>query len=214
MHKIIDNYQEPLSMITLVHNRGTKKYEAYSWLNDPAASNSTVMENIDALVRHMSAHIMGKWLDTEGLPHIYHMCCRAGMLVTTYYRTANTQKIKQESIQDLVHLDSDFGHHITPEELLALSKEKQYKHRIPTTRKKLIPFIFNHLIMAALHPNSHAPKADIFTENNWADEVFIGICNLAKMEHLDGISTLVDPNIFTYEEIQYFRNRLGVDLSK
>ena len=118
---ILTELHRPLSMIALRHHVGALKYGYYSWYNHPETSNATVIDNLDAILRHFSAHRMGKMVDPESrLPHIFHACCRAGMLVTSLYRDYNnhhtemTRKCK----------DWDIGSQISAEVILVASKLK------------------------------------------------------------------------------------------
>ena len=60
---IINKYKIPLVAISLIHYIGTKKYELFSWYNNPSKSDSTIANNISALIRHFSAHRSGCLFD-------------------------------------------------------------------------------------------------------------------------------------------------------
>ena len=62
---IINKYKIPLVAISLIHYIGTKKYELFSWYNNPSKSDSTIANNISALIRHFSAHRSGCLFDDE-----------------------------------------------------------------------------------------------------------------------------------------------------
>ena len=121
----------PLAMTAIVHERGTMKYVSYSWQNDPSASNSTVQDNLDAIERHLGAHSMGKLMDDEGLPHLFHIACRASMMVTTHLRNRMKQLDPHSSQFRMVRQndkvgafsESLAGTQLTSEELLACSKK-------------------------------------------------------------------------------------------
>ena len=119
-------FSSVLAMISLVHERGTMKYVSYSWMADPTKSNSTMNNNLDAIERHLDAHSMGKLMDPEGLPHIFHLACRAGMLVTTAMRDRYGVKDvpirdKREAYASLAA--SMIGSQLTAEEIIACSKQ-------------------------------------------------------------------------------------------
>lgn len=80
------HYRFHFRALAAVHDLGRSKYAAFSWQNNPNASNSTIENNIDALMRHITLHKAGHPQDSEGFPHIYHIACRIGMLLTTWYR--------------------------------------------------------------------------------------------------------------------------------
>jgi hypothetical protein len=146
----ISDYSVPLAMIALVHNRGARKYACYSWYSAPDTSNSTVEDNLDALFRHFGAHSMGQLRDIEGLPHIFHMCCRASMLISTAYKEVLQPHLDLADIMpesELTHQD-DIGHQLPIYTLLTLSKT--YLYRIPVTEDELVPFIINMLVRCSL----------------------------------------------------------------
>lgn len=71
-----------------VHTKCTFKHPFHSWENIPEKSDSTIENNIDAIMRHYinysENHIA---LEKEsGLPHLFHIACRAHMLLGTFYR--------------------------------------------------------------------------------------------------------------------------------
>lgn len=159
MNELIKKYKRPLAAIALVHLIGTRKYDAYSWQNYPTASNSTCLENIDALIRHFSAHSMGQIIDPDGLPHMFNMCCRAGMLVSTFYRKRNQHKTIYKNV---AHPAIDwFGIFLTPEELLVCSKEDQHVN-LADNLEQLYPHIWGLLVECAEHTEEQLSPS--FTE--------------------------------------------------
>ena len=152
LSQLLVDYRDAFYMIALVHEQGTYKYDCYSWLTNPMASNSTIIENIDALLRHLSAHSMGRIMDPEGLPHLFHMACRAGMLITTYWRSYRPLDKRYKPERNKEHISKDnttvsfarFGWQIQPEELYSLSKEDFYSDI--TTPEELTPLIFSLLM--------------------------------------------------------------------
>lgn len=115
---IFHTYKHVLAMIALVHIRGARKYQAYSWYNHPWDGNSTVVDNIEAVGRHFYGHSTGKFIDVEGLPHLFHMCCRSGMAVSILNKSSSPIDIiwgKQPSMMSI-------GTWITPVEIKLLSE--------------------------------------------------------------------------------------------
>ena len=142
--------------ITIVHKRGCLKYAPYSWLNTPVGHGSSLVDNINAISRHFGAHSMGRILDPEGLPHIFHMCCRVGMFVTTAYRQAidYATRVYGTAIwtplqQEQIHGDK-LGIFLTPQEFLPFTKEEQYT--LPQTLSECYPYIQGLLFDLALDP--------------------------------------------------------------
>ena len=121
LSKLFKRYKRAFAAIALIHHFGAAKYGYYSWYNTPYQSNSSVSDNIDAIFRHLTAHRIGKFIDPEShLPHVFHACCRAGMLITIYYR---------EMHNSFTPLDNKLGKldvttQITAEELLLTTKDK------------------------------------------------------------------------------------------
>lgn len=110
--------------IALIHHFGALKYGYYSWYNDPANCNSTISDNIDAIFRHLTAHKIGKNIDSEShLPHIYHACCRAGMLITVHYRNVCNHSLKPITCKKNENAKFDVLTQLTTEEILVLSKD-------------------------------------------------------------------------------------------
>lgn len=110
--------------IALIHHFGALKYGYYSWYNDPANCNSTISDNIDAIFRHLTAHRIGKIIDPEShLPHIYHACCRAGMLITVHYRNMCNHSLKPTTCKKNENAKFDVLTQLTTEEILVLSKD-------------------------------------------------------------------------------------------
>lgn len=182
---IVKQHQAGLAMIALVHIRGTRKYEPYSWLNNPNASNSTVKENIDALWRHFTAHSMGRPVDPEGLPHIFHMACRAGMLVSTYYRSINPIKPLYEDVRGLEKVDeTTFGWMLTPEEIFSLSKF-HYNDLKGMNTEEFTPWLMNALVDLSL-----SDQKDYFPPTDWKilskvmgiDILFFRILQFCKLQ--------------------------------
>ena len=97
---VITKYELALKMIAFVHYRGTYKYPAYGWFNNPYDVGGSTLDDLNAMLRHYGAHSQGKLIDPEGLPHLFHLACRAGMLVTTFTQEHNpTQyRIKNNAI--------------------------------------------------------------------------------------------------------------------
>lgn len=110
--------------IALIHHFGALKYGYYNWYNNPANCNSTISDNIDAIFRHMTAHKIGKSIDPEShLPHIYHACCRAGMLITVHYRNMCNHSLEPITRKKNENAKFDVLTQLTTEEILVLSKD-------------------------------------------------------------------------------------------
>lgn len=219
--QILQEFKLPLAAIGLVHRRGARKYSAYSWLNDPEASNSTIWENIDAMLRHMTAHSIGMIQDPEGLPHIYHMCCRAGMLVTTYLREQVPAPMEwlPGKIEDITGEDEgdspSFGCWITPEELLALAVYDAYKDcwapyfdNYGLTAGLLQEHIYSLLLNCSMTYGKDdswiAPKIDLFDSPTSIEDIFISTILFAQdymKKHK--YTTLVNSNLLTIDDKDY-----------
>lgn len=77
----IKEWKRPLAIVALIHHIGACKYPYYSWYNHPSTSDATPEDNFNAILRHFTAHRIGKTIDSDSkLPHIFHAVCRAGML--------------------------------------------------------------------------------------------------------------------------------------
>lgn len=142
MSLAIEEFKHSLAVMALVTERGARKYSYYSWQNSPIKSDATPENNFDALIRHFISHTMGRWIDLEGLPHIFHMICRASFLITSFYRRDKNyylDKIKLERNSNLKPSYCNFGHQITSEMILALNKKSLYT--LPDSLEECIPFI-------------------------------------------------------------------------
>lgn len=123
--KLSAKYRLAYIAIALIHHFGALKYGYYSWYNDPANCNSTISDNIDAIFRHMTAHRIGKIIDPEShLPHVFHACCRAGMLITMYYRTWLTGSLIPNKPKKNETAKFDVLTQLTTEEICVLIKDK------------------------------------------------------------------------------------------
>lgn len=209
--KVIAEWHEPLAMISIVHIRGTRKYNAYSWLTDPNASNSTVQENIDALWRHFTAHSMGRPVDTEGLPHIFHMACRAGMLISTFYRKKNRLKPAYQDVKTYVKDNYSFGYMLTPEEIFSLSKGV-HDIQMSTFREQRTPLLMDLLIRASLYKHKVKPNFDL--KMNMFDILFMRILEFARSEWHERHIWKDQIGELTPEEIEYFNIHLDYKSEK
>lgn len=118
-------YRAAYIAIALIHHFGALKYSYYSWYNDPANCNSTVSDNLNAIFRHLMAHRIGKIIDPEShLPHVFHACCRAGMLITMYYRTWLTGNLIPNKPKKNETAKFDVLTQLTTEEIWVLIKDK------------------------------------------------------------------------------------------
>ena len=176
----IRKWQKPLAMIALIHHIGALKYPYYSWYNNPVSSDATPDNNLNAILRHFTAHRMGKTIDPEsGLPHIFHAVCRAGMLITNLYREENDCKdriSRTESTKDLW----DIGSQLTAEEILVISKDDRCKF---FTNLADAPTYINKLLGDLLLTNSSDffDTSDIFTCVTPFDELVLNIWHYADI---------------------------------
>mgnify|MGYP003299590409 CR=1 FL=1 len=196
--KILQEFKNSIASIGLVHRRGARKYAAYSWLRDPDKSNSTVWENIDALLRHMTAHSIGLVKDPEGLPHIFHMCCRAGMLVTTYLRKQIPRPFDwpEHALEDSAEYPN-IGGWITPEELISLANYYKYPDILEQYKKDdswdlaaLQDHIYSFLINAAITYEDNTDwlkKEKIFSKPSLIENIYILLEKILALSSLDYI---------------------------
>lgn len=118
-------YHAAYTAIALIHHFGALKYGYYSWYNDPVNCNSTIGDNLNAIFRHMVAHRIEKFIDPEShLPHVFHACCRAGMLITMYYRAQLTDTLTPIKLKKNEAAKFDVLTQLTTEEILVLTKDK------------------------------------------------------------------------------------------
>lgn len=132
LHEQLKYFHSSLAAIGLVHRRGARKYTPYGWFCDPFNTDATPTATLSALLRHFSAHSMGFFTDIEGLPHIFHMCCRAAMYVSIKYKwrfgavlrwnhgLLTPSAFNPDTDENEVALN--WQHWITPMELVSLSK--------------------------------------------------------------------------------------------
>lgn len=174
--KIIKDYELPLKMIALVHHCGARKYKIFSWYNEPYVSDSSLMDNLNALYRHFGAHSMGKIVDREGLLHIFHMCCRAGMMISTFIKEKNyldttltsdcTDEIPYSEwftfipATEIFSLASDGYVPTINEDTVELEEQQAriqrcwfdaYRHLKNGTHEEILTFTFNDLFKAVLN---------------------------------------------------------------
>lgn len=147
---VIRKYKTPLYCIALVHQLGEIKYPSYSWYNNPTKSDSTVENNINAMLRHFSAHRIGQTIDPESkLPHVLHLACRAGMMITTLYREMSKEFRNPGEMHKPEYVaDDNIGAYITGEEIYSLSKNID---DVGHTPEVLEPTINSLLFDYALH---------------------------------------------------------------
>lgn len=157
-------YRAAYIAIALIHHFGALKYSYYSWYNDPANCNSTVSDNLNAIFRHLMAHRIGKIIDPEShLPHVFHACCRAGMLITMYYRTWLTGSLIPNKPKKNETAKFDVLSQITTEEILVLTKDKV----IPEYEDldSLSDHIFELLCSIDMFDKCHIPDIELDNTN-------------------------------------------------
>lgn len=182
-----------LQVLGMVHERGSRKYKPYGWYNSPATTDSTVENNLNAIYRHFAAHSMGFPIDPEGLPHVFHMCCRAGMLVTTAYRNWSDvdQQIEFLTIKGHRKLWEDFSLYTTAEEVTALSKTTALFDELsalpeesltPIVQEKVVDCLNHHKDIDQLPQLLFKGVFDPFSELTPYDELF-QMCLVLARKH-------------------------------
>lgn len=157
-------YRAAYIAIALIHHFGALKYSYYSWYNDPANCNSTVSDNLNAIFRHMVAHRIGKTIDPEShLPHVFHACCRAGMLITMYYRTWLTGSLIPNKPKKNETAKFDVLTQLTTEEIWVLIKDKA----VPEYEDldSLSDHIFELLCSIDMFDKCHIPDIELDNTN-------------------------------------------------
>lgn len=125
---IIKDMELPMKAVSVILKTGELKYPSYSWYNNytnPKA-DSTLECNLNAMLRHFTAHRMGFAVDPDSkMPHIFHLACRAALMITTYY-LASTENIRYR--HNLIRPTSEYdykesvGLYIPGEVLTSLGK--------------------------------------------------------------------------------------------
>ena len=124
---IIKEMELPMRAVAVILKIGELKYPSYSWYNnytDPKA-DSTVECNINAMLRHFTAHRMGFCVDPDSkMPHIFHLACRAALLTTTFYLSTNAAIAYKRTLLSPCSYEysKSLGMYITGEVLTSLSK--------------------------------------------------------------------------------------------
>lgn len=157
-------YRAAYIAIALIHHFGALKYSYYSWYNDPANCNSTVSDNLNAIFRHLMAHRIGKIIDPEShLPHVFHACCRAGMLITMYYRTWLTGSLIPNKPKKNETAKFDVLTQLTTEEIWVLIKDKA----VPEYEDldSLSDHIFELLCSIDMFDKCHIPDIELDNTN-------------------------------------------------
>lgn len=157
-------YRAAYTAIALIHHFGALRYGYYNWYNNPANCNSTMSDNLNAIFRHLVAHRMGKFIDPEShLPHVFHACCRAGMLITMYYRTWLTNSLIPNTPKKNETAKLDVVTQITTEEILVLTKDKvvpEYEDL-----NSLSDHIFELLCSMDMFDKCHIPDIELDNTN-------------------------------------------------
>ena len=204
-------FSSVLAMISLVHERGTMKYVSYSWMVDPTKSNSTMTDNLDAIERHLDAHSMGKLMDPEGLPHIFHLACRAGMLVTTVMRERYSVKTvpirdKREAYASLAA--SMIGSQLTAEEIIACSKQLpvSFDKINQMSAEELLPLVRGYLVDLHLQVGDFEPlpsNKNLFESMSNVEILFQLICYYVRAYWICHHQTYTDLMIQTHAVTPY-----------
>ena len=192
----IKEWKRPLAIVALIHHIGAYKYPYYSWYNHPSTSDATPEDNFNAILRHFTAHRIGKTIDSDSkLPHIFHAVCRAGMLITNLYRDINNCHDQLENTVGVhVPLDWDVGSQITAEEILLISKADQcaYYNSIKDAPAYISRLLGNLILTDTLRK---VDPANIFTNINPADELVLNIWAYAN--------DLIKEHLISYENTPY-----------
>lgn len=160
---VVRKYQLGLKMIAYIHYRGTKKYPAFGWYNEPLDCGGSISDDLNALVRHFGAHSSGFMCDPEGSPHIFHMCCRAGMTVSLFYQSVNRHTWHMEGTTEGNYDAQQWAKFITNEEILSLTKTPALKaHTLLELQSDILPAILN--------AESYIKLADYDTKNFFSYE--------------------------------------------
>ena len=126
---LVREYKLPMNAVAVILKTGELKYPSYSWYNnytDPKA-DSTIECNINAMMRHFTAHRMGFCVDQDSkMPHIFHLACRAVLLTTTYYlnNTKSIQYDKTLARPNNYNTDNSLGLYIPAEVIYSLNKSQ------------------------------------------------------------------------------------------
>lgn len=125
--QIVSNYLPILYGVNEVHRRASSKYTPFGWLKDPENQDSTLVDNINALYRHYSAHISGAVIDAgDNLPHIFHMCTRIAMAVVCSAMPLG----KEQELPELKNIGITGNlAYVMPPIVMALTKERLYQPR-------------------------------------------------------------------------------------
>lgn len=177
---VIEDNIIPLTAIALIHRIGLKKYKMFSWYNDPYQTDGSVRHNLNAILRHFSAHRSGCTIDPEsGLPHIFHMACRCGMAVTVYYKQQLQPKNKINPDR-LFITPWSLGMLLTGEELISLSKFNPVVPENRVTIDELAVNINNILYSIILDGDITSAGDDLLNDVNSLDSLFSNICDYVK----------------------------------
>lgn len=165
--EVIQTHTRALIAFSLILKIGELKYPSFSWYNqfqNPSA-DSTVKCHLTALLRHFTAHRMGYTLDPESrMPHLFHMCCRACMLVSSYYLGQHSaQKLTPQMSKCKERLTvCPTGRDLTGEIILSLSKTKD---RITSSTAADLETLISDLLVEAVSLEYNIPQAkDPLTE--------------------------------------------------
>lgn len=145
---IVKEYKLPMNAVAVILKTGELKYPSYSWYNnytDPKA-DSTIECNINAMLRHFTAHRMGFCVDPDSrMPHIFHLACRVALLITTYY-LSNTETVRySEQLSKPTNYNSEesIGIYIPAEVIYSLNKSEG---KLTNNTKEQLEVIINDLL--------------------------------------------------------------------
>lgn len=124
---VAKKYQLGLCAVELGHLAGSVKYKPFSWYNCPEKSDSLPINNVNAMMRHLTSLETGRVYDMDsGLPHVVHLACRAGMLVSIVRKLQHAGVVYVPQMSHTVPDSPAFGGFLTGAEYLALYNADVY----------------------------------------------------------------------------------------
>ena len=208
----IQTHAKMLIAFSLVLKIGEAKYPSFSWYNqfkNPSA-DATVKCHLTALLRHFTAHRMGYTLDPDSkLPHLFHMCCRACMLVSAYYLEHNFEnKLTKQMTKTRDRLTQcPIGRDVTGEIILSLSKTKD--SIISSSAAELESLISDLLLEAVSMRYVIPPVNDPFTEVTLPD-LILAACSRYTKAILRESSLRKEYREFVKENKEFYPDNPGI----
>ena len=119
-----------LNMTDVILHQGAKKHGAFSWQINPVESDSTVENNLSAILRHLTMIQQGRYIDDDDYPHVFHLACRACMLVTVNLRHFGGHLngyVSSDQANYTSCKDVPFKHYLAPEMILMFGAKQEYE---------------------------------------------------------------------------------------